>query len=252
MGRKSTELSLVGKLPSHITAAKPVHKAAWATQRVTSQEKVFCAHLTILLRLAYSTAYLAALVLHAAALRAPTQSFHRSSCNPPFFSLFFISFFFFSCAFFAFSMCVVIWERWCKGGSCWREAAHLMHSACSNESGDVYSHLLLIRLSEWVFDKRSFHLFLVMSCFLSQYARERRISQVSTENLFWFYMFPAWHSDTLRSLGFSFFFSFFFSFSFCFRYEAGQLEIVSPPSSPFLFLLQLHCFARTVKCKRKW
>lgn len=94
MGRKSTELSLVGKLPSHITAAKPVHKAAWATQRVTSQEKVFCAHLTILLRLAYSTAYLAALVLHAAALRAPTQSFHRSSCNPPFFSLFFISFFF--------------------------------------------------------------------------------------------------------------------------------------------------------------
>lgn len=107
MSRKSTELSLVCTPPSHITEAKPVHKAAWATQRVTSQEKVFCAHLTILLRLAYSTAYLAALVLHAAALLAPTQSFHRSSCNPPFF--------FFLCIFCPFHVCgylgKVVWRR---------------------------------------------------------------------------------------------------------------------------------------------
>lgn len=212
MGRKSTELSLVCTPPSHITEAKPVHKAAWATQRVTSQEKVLCAHLTILLRLAYSTAYLAALVLHAAALLAPTQSFHRSSCNPPFF---------FSCAFFALSMCVVIWERWCEGGSRWREAAHLMHTACSKESGDVYSHLLLIWLSERGFGKRSFHLFLVMWSTICQ--RKKSITSKHRKYILILYVPCMTLRYTSFFFGFLFFLFFFLSFSFCFRFKAGQL-----------------------------
>lgn len=131
------------------------------------------------------------------------------------------SFFFFSCAFFALSMCVVIWERWCEGGSRWREAAHLMHTACSKESGDVYSHLLLIWLSERGFGKRSFHLFLVMWSTICQ--RKKSITSKHRKYILILYVPCMTLRYTSFFFGFLFFLFFFLSFSFCFRFKAGQL-----------------------------
>lgn len=183
-------------------------------------------------------------MLIAAALLGPTQSFPCSSCNPPFFPPFFflVHFLTFSC----------VWISG-KGGVKEKAAGGKLLISCTLPAAKRVGMFTVIYYSYDLVNEISVNA--ASTCFLwcdPQYARERRVSQVGTENIFWFYMFPAWHSDTLRFLGFSFFFSFFFSFSFCFCYQAGQLEIVSPPSSPFLFLLQLHCFARTMNCKRKW